>query len=179
MNLSVRRIAVIAPAVAVALLLIWYVALFRTERSDLNHARAQRATVEQQVSSLQSQFASLQALEKQVPADKARLATLETALPTNPDLTDVLNQLHALATASGVQLTSVNPSAQTSTTGSGGLQEVTLSMSAGGTYAQMTAFLNQLASMPRALVVNSLSVSSDPTGQLSVSMSAQVFYAAG
>ena len=121
----------------------------------------------------------LQALQKQIPSDKARLAELNTAVTATPSLATVLVQLHQAASKSGATLSSVGPSNPTApATGgaqTGGPPSVALTMVASGAYSQLRAFLTDLTNMPRTLVVDTLSLSG--TGKtLTANISARIFY---
>ena len=182
MSHSTRRIATLAGAAALVLVLVWYVAVFRPQSAHLSAAHKAYAAAEQQIGQLHSQVASLQALERQIPADKARLAVLDQAVPASADLRDVLNQLHTLATGTGCELTTVNPSQSTSgsssssSSGSSPSHSITLSMTTTGNYAQLTSFLTGLARMPRSVVVDTVTISPGAGSQLAMTLSSRIFY---
>lgn len=183
MSVATRRMGGLTAGVAIVLTIIWYMALFRPESSHLAAAHRDYAAAQQQVTKLQGQVTSLIALEKQIPADSQRLATYDAAVPSNPDLQDVLAQLHNAAIASGVQLSSVSPAAPpsahsgSSSSPSGGPPSVQLTMSASGAYGQLMAFITQLTQMPRTVVVNSASIGQGTGGALTATMTATIFYA--
>lgn len=181
MNESTRRISVGAVAAGVVLILVWYFALFHPQASHLKSAQRQYTAAQEQVTALQAQVHSLEAIEKQVPADTARLASLDANVPKTPDLKDVLDQLHALATSTGVQLTTVSPSttntgtSSTSSGSTGGVQSITIGMNLSGSYPQITGFLSGLTKMPRTFVIDSAAIGSGSTG-LTAQLSTQIFY---
>jgi Tfp pilus assembly protein PilO len=185
MMTSTRKIVAIAAAGAVALVLIWYMALMRPQAHDLAAAHKAHAAAEQKIATLDSQLAGLRTLVKQVPADRARLGTYTAAVPDTPSLDTALNQLQQAATGAGVTLSSVGPSTPAGTTGGSasssqaapGGPAITLSMTATGSYQELTTFLRQIASIPRALTVDSLSLAGGGSGsQLSANISARIFY---
>jgi Tfp pilus assembly protein PilO len=106
-----KRIGGLTAAAAIVLIAVWYLSLFRPQQHELAAAHRRDAAAAQQASQLQQQVTSLQALEREIPADSARLKTVDAALPHTEDLQDVFSQLHQAATTSGVQLTTVSPSA--------------------------------------------------------------------
>jgi Tfp pilus assembly protein PilO len=180
-----RKIVAIAAAGAVALVLIWYMALMRPQAHNLAAAHKAHAAAEQKIATLDSQLAGLRALVKQVPADRARLGKYTAAVPDTPSLDTALKQLQQAATSSGVTLSSVGPSTPASTTGGSssssqsapGGPAITLSMTATGSYPALTNFLRQIASIPRALTVDSLSLASGGSGsELSANIGARIFY---
>ncbi|HET9075506.1 MAG TPA: type 4a pilus biogenesis protein PilO [Acidimicrobiales bacterium] len=184
MNLSVKNITAATAGAVLVLILVWYLALFRPQSHQLSVAHQNRAAAEQQITSLQTQTASLRALLKQVPADTSRLASLDQAMPSTPDLKDVLDQLHALATASGVQVTSVGPSAPAVTTGAhsgaagtSGPTSLSMTMTASGPYPGVANFISGLAHLKRTLVVDNLSVSPGAGGAIAANLTTRIFYA--
>ncbi len=180
MNLSsTRRIGAVAAAAAVVLVLIWYVALFRPQNAHLKSANQAYQQATTQIQQLRTQVATLQAIERQIPADKSKLAALTAALPKSKDLHDALNQLHALATGTGVQLTTVNPApgnANASGQPSTPYQTVKMAMTVTGPYPATMAFLTGLAQMTRTVVVDSASFSQAADGTLTTSLGTRIFY---
>lgn len=181
MNLGTRRIGIVAVAAAAVLVIVWYVALFRPEAAKLKTAHSNYAAAQSKLVQLRSEVSSLEVLQKQIPADKQRLATLDAAVPKDPDLKDVLDQLHGAAASSGVDLSSVSPSsaptpASSSQATTGGVGTIQLSMSASGTYPQLMAFVTQLTGMARTVAVNNLSLSNGGAATMSASLNASIFY---
>jgi Tfp pilus assembly protein PilO len=183
MMTSTRKIVAIAAAGAVALILIWYVGLMRPQAHDLAAAHKAHAAAEQKVATLDSQLAGLRALVKQIPADRGRLGAFTAAVPDTPSLDTALNQLHQAATWAGVTLSGVSPSTPAGTTGSAssstqaapGGPAITLGLTATGSYPALTNFLRGLATMPRAVVVDNLSLTAAGS-QLSATINARIFY---
>jgi type IV pilus assembly protein PilO len=177
-NMTTKRITAVAAVGAVLILAIWYLALFSPQSKNLKAAHKAYTAAEQQVNALRTQVAGLQALERQVPHDKAVLASLNQAIPSTPDLKDVLDQLHALAVSTGVELTSVGPSVSPNANSSGGISSITMTLNLTGTYPQVTNFLKGLTTMPRTVVINSVSIGGGSAGSLSTSLSTYIYYAA-
>lgn len=184
MTLSNRRIPLIAGAAAVFLVVVWYLLLWGPETKKLAAAHKAHAAAVQQVGQLDDQVGQLNGLVKQIPADTSRLAKDEAALPDNPHLDQALNLLHQAAVASGVNLTSVAPTAPpVSSTGSAaqsggpsaaGGPAITLNLSVQGGVGQITAFLSALSNLPRTVVVDKFSLSNGSPG--SASITARIFY---
>jgi Tfp pilus assembly protein PilO len=195
-----KRIGGITAGAAILLLIIWYIAVFRPQQHKLTNAHRQDAAAAQQVNQLQQQIVSLRTLEREIPADTARLKALDASLPQTEDLQDILNQLHQAAVTSNVQLTSVDPStaapvqsgsssgrsssASSSAGGSstatpaGTTMQVGVSMTMTGTYAATMTFMSDLAHMNRIVVVDSASFSPSANGgSIGTSLSTRIFYA--
>ena len=178
MSTSIRRITALVAAAAVVLIASWYLALWHPESTKLTAANKARAAAEAHVAQLRGQVATLTALERQIPADKVKLATLDAAVPSTPDLAGVLTQLQQVANATGTSLSDVTPGAAT-TPSSGapkvsGPPSITLTMSATGDYAQLAGFLRGLDTMPRTVVVDHLNISGTTT-TLTASIGARIF----
>lgn len=173
-----RRIPAIAGAAALFVIVIWYLLLWAPEAKSLRAAHKAHTAAVQQIAQLDSQKAGLNALLKQIPADNARFAQLEAALPENPELDQALNLLHQAAAAAGVSITSLQPTlpatGSASATSQGG-PSIALSMSVSGSPEQVKAFLSALSTLPRTLVVDKAAIASG-TGS-SASISARIFYA--
>lgn len=184
MNPTTKRVGAILAGASVLLTLIWFVALFRPESHALSAAHKAHAAAQQQVAQLDSQVTQLRQLERQIPQDRAALAKMAAAVPGTPSLATVLGQLHSAATASGVTLSSLSPSAPAVPGATGSAQPstssvptITLGMSATGDYHQLMSFLTTLATMPRTVVVDTLSMSGGgSSASLSASITAQIFY---
>lgn len=176
MTVSIRRIWGVAAAAAVVLVLLWYVAIFRPENHHLTAAHKADAAAQAQITQLQQQVTKLEALKRQIPADNAKLSTLDAAVPATPDLKDVLDQLHNLATTTGCELTAVNPaSSGSSSAPASGPQSLSLTMSVSGSYPQLMAFFSGLSHLPRAVVVDGASIG-QAGGGLEAQITSQIFY---
>jgi Tfp pilus assembly protein PilO len=188
MNTSVKRIFGVAVLAALVLVVGWYLAAFSPQARDLSKAHKAHAAAEQQISKLQGQVTQLNALKSQIPADQAALSVLDAAVPSSPQLDSTLRQLHAAADSSGVTLSAVSPSAPAATTTSSGQSSssssaqaasgtpsIALSLSASGSYPQITSFLTQLSSMPRTVVVTSVNISGSAAA-LTAAITANIFY---
>jgi Tfp pilus assembly protein PilO len=182
--MSIRKIATVAAAVALALVVVWYGALWRPQTHALGVAHQAQAAAAQQVGQLNSQVAQLQVTARQIPADTKRLQVLDAALPQSPSLDSALAQLHQAATVTGVTLASVGPSTPAAASGATGASAtsasaagpaITLTMSASGSYGQLTSFLTQLTSMPRTVVVDQVQLAG--TKLITASITARMFYA--
>lgn len=176
-NLTNRRIAALTAVAALVLAVVWYAALFRPQNAHLASTHRATAAAQQQETQLLAQVTALEALERQIPADKARLAALDQAVPAQADLQDVLDQLHALATATSCQLTTVSPQSGTQSSSPGTpVNSITISMTATGNYSQLMGFLSGLAHMPRTVVVDNVAISPGTAGQMTLTLSSRIFH---
>lgn len=185
-----RRIPAIAGAAALVLVVAWYFLLWSPEAKNVKSAHRAHAQAEQKITQLQGQITQLQGLVKQIPADNARFAQLEAALPENPQLDQAMNLLHQAAVQTGVTVANVAPtnpggssSGANSSQGASGGPAITLSLSVQGTAAQVEAFLSALSTLPRTFVVDKVSLSgggpssSNNSSSSGASITARIFYA--
>jgi Tfp pilus assembly protein PilO len=156
---------------------MWYFLLWSPEMKSLKSAHKAHAQAEQKISDLNVQAGQLRALVKQIPADKARLAQLEAALPDNPQLDQALNLIQQTAAQSGVVVSSLTPSSPTggSSATSSGIPAITLNMSVQGGPAQIKAFLTGLDHIPRTVVVDKLATNGGASSTATIT--ARIFYA--
>jgi Tfp pilus assembly protein PilO len=197
-KVSVKTVAVVAAVASMLLVAVWYFAIWHDQSKQLHSAHAAHAAAEQQVRSLTTQAAVLEALLGHIPQDQAKLLMLESELPDTPSFDQALRDLHAAAVSSGAKLTSVSPtpavgvgltsSSGTSSTGSSSpasgnpvastVPSVGLSMSASGTSSQVETFLSMLENLPRSLIIDRLSLSGT-SGNVTASLTARIFYTGG
>ncbi|MDE3085816.1 MAG: type 4a pilus biogenesis protein PilO [Acidobacteriota bacterium] len=147
---------------------------------------------------LQAQQAQLEARIATLKHDKARMAAncaaLEKALaeiPGTPDVAAFLQQVTALAVASGDPNTPTISVLQASKGQSvGGATPVQVSLTLNGNYGQMTSFMKGLDSFPRLFTVTNISVTggviassggavNPGTSGYVLSMTGAVYYATG
>ena len=182
MTLDTRRIPMFAGVAALILVIAWYFLLWAPETKSLQAAHKAHAAAEQQIGQLQSQVGQLQGWVRQIPADNARFAQLQTELPDNPQIDQALNLIHQAAVASGVTVSSLAPSAPAGAAGgtakasTGGAPSISLNMAVQGGAGQVKSFLAALQTLPRTLVIDRVSLSG--TGNTTnASISARIFYA--
>lgn len=175
MDMSTKRIGAVTAVAVVVLVAAWYLALFSPQKSHLAKAHKAQAAAEQQVGSLESQVAGLRALQRQIPADKTKLAAYDNAVPDNPQLASAIRLIQGAANASGVHLSAIGPSNAT-TASTTGVPTVPVSLTTTGSYSQLMSFISALDSMPRTLVVNGINISGQGAS-LGGQFNTSIFYA--
>ena len=176
MNVTSKRIGVIAGAAALLVLAIWYLALMSPQSHKLAADHRATAAANQQAAQLETQAAQLKALEVKLPQDRAKLTKYQQAITDTPELANAIDQVQSAADRTGVALNSFGPgSAQAGASAAPGGPSIAITMSAAGNYAQLMSFITALDSMQRTLVINNLNISG--TGQkLSAQISSNIFY---
>jgi Tfp pilus assembly protein PilO len=191
-------------AVAAVLLLIagWFLLVSpqRSEAADLrDQVTAQQAAndaIALKTKQLQAQFASL-------PERQAQLAEIKQQMPDNPALPSLIRDLSSYAESAGVKLDSVAPGTPAAVvaaapaapaagqpvtpgqapaaTSTAGLFSIPTTVTAVGSYSELTLYLQKLqSSMRRAFLVNTISLAKASTGttgsgDLTMTLNAQIF----
>lgn len=185
LNSTTQRIAVATAGVGLLLVVVWYLLLWSPQGHKLAAARQAHAAADAKISQLHTQISGLQALEREIPADKLKLAQYTSAVPNSPQLAEALHQIQAVASSAGVTMSAISPSSNPTTGAASSAQAASsvpalaFTISASGSYQQLMTYLSSLDQMPRTLMVRSLSLTggSGPNQSLSASISADVFYA--
>jgi Tfp pilus assembly protein PilO len=121
---------------------------------------------------LETEISVLKAQSKNLPEMQAKLARLDTKIPSDPQLPTLIRQLSEAADRAGVDLVSLTPSAPavvgvtpgtTVTDTAGTLNAITLGIVATGGYFELQQFFNEVENMPRALLVNKSDLTDTPT----------------
>jgi len=171
---------------------IVYAAWISPEGSQLTSLHAKQAQLQTQQTALQIRIATLRREKSQLVTDCQQLTTDLTEIPGTPSVDSFLQQVTALAVASGDPNTpSISVTQATTTAGkTGGVTPVTVALTLNGTYGQMTSFLAGLDTFPRLFTVTSISVaggslvsggqtvSPGATGY-NLTMTGDVFYSTG
>jgi len=187
------RVPVFIGVGTLILSVIVYAAWISPEGSQLTSLHAKQAQLQTQQTALQIRIATLRREKSQLVTDCQQLTTDLTEIPGTPSVDSFLQQVTALAVASGDPNTpSISVTQATTTAGKtgGGVTPVTVALTLNGTYGQMTSFLAGLDSFPRLFTVTSVSVSggSVVSGGQTVSpgatgytltMTGDVFYSTG
>lgn len=130
---------------------------------------AQQTTALQKNTSVQASIAALNKKKDDLPMAEQKVAalTLKFPVPSEDQITTLTAQINTAATKAGMaisQLTSVvagKPALSAGTaTGAGIVAEITLAISATGTYDQLIVFTNNLYATPRAIVIDTVSLNS-------------------
>lgn len=198
--MTARRTMMIAGAAALAVAVLWYLALWSPRKAELDDAREQREASESERQELAARVSRLRAAQKDEPMKRARLETLRTTIPDDPNLAAFILDTNDAAAKAGIEWISVAPSEPTAgqastasvasapatTTAGDGTgaattaanrfpAEIGLQLQIQGGYFQILDFLNRLNEMPRLVVTDGLNISSDDKAKLQVSLKGRMF----
>jgi Tfp pilus assembly protein PilO len=178
-----HKVAALASAAAVLVIVVWFMAFWRPEGSSLRSAEKAESQAAAQVASDEAQIATLRADAPMVAKDKAVLEKLVEELPYGPSLDQMLVTINRAAAAAGVTLSSVGtpepsgwgtPAGSSSPVTVAGPQSITISLGVTGTPARVLRFVSALDAQTRLYVVSSFSLNEPPAGRSVVSTSLSV-----
>ena len=170
-----RRILAAAGGVVVVLVAAWYLALWRPAAHSLAAAQQRLVAAQDDDFSASLQRSALLARKRQLPAIEAQAAALDQAAPVGPDIPGMLDQVAAVAQASGVAWQSESQSQVTaSSSGSStpaapgatpaGITPISVTFSVTGTRDQVLDFVSRLQGTRRLIKVTSLTLGGAQSG---------------
>ncbi len=177
MNLSGRRLQLVAVGVAVGALLIWFVVLWGPQGGRISDGRDREDVAEQQNEQLALSIDRLRGSQERIAELTADLDRLKSAIPAQPDLGGLILSLDDVAASSGVTFMSISPSPPAESEVAGVPTEIGLAIDVTGGYFQVLDYLNRLAEQSRLIVVDGVAISSDGAANpmLTVNVSARAF----
>ena len=149
MALSTRQLRLIAvfAGLNILLVVIGWIALVSPQRHQASAAAATAQLAQSQLDTLLGRGSSPAPI-KQPAIHTSCLYKLDTALPSQAHVPDLLFELNRVATASGVDVSSISPQAAQAT--AMGYTVVPINLTLNGSYFKVTRFLHNL----RMLVVD-------------------------
>jgi hypothetical protein len=148
MALSPRQLRLIAifAGLNILLIVVGWIALVSPQRHEASAAAASAQAAQDQLNTLLG-HGSNPATIKQPAIHTSCLYKLDTALPSQAHVPDLLFEINRVATASGVDVASISPQAAQAT--AMGYTVVPINLTLNGSYYKLTRFLHNL----RMLVV--------------------------
>ncbi len=151
-----NNVIVIGAVAVVAIIALWYVFLYSPLNDDLSSAQAETATAQKQTQDLQATLAQLQSVKNSLPEKQALLNKLDKAVPKNPDLAEFIVQANDIADQAGIEFLSIAPG--TPAAGTGGVSQISLTITLSGSFFQLQDYLQSLESLDRLVVIDALNV---------------------
>ena len=165
-----RKTALIAGGALAVLLIAWYLVLWEPATKDLTAAQSRQSTAQTAMITAGAQRAALRNDISRLPSIEATAKQLDAAAPTQLGVDTVIDQISAVAAATGVvwhgetieqpTVTPAGATASSSTSGAtaapAGIEPASLTMSVTGTFEQLLAFDTALSHTPRLINVSGL-----------------------
>jgi len=164
-----------AGAVVIAILLI--VLLVLPKMGQVSTAKEDLATAQGQQQTLEAQKGALEDTKARAPENRRTIDEVHRKIPPTADEPGLLLLINNAALDSGLDLTTLAPSPPVFDEATG-LSTIVLSMSAVGTYNEVTQFTYQIETLPRAAKIVSLALTpagaTDSLGDQLLTMSVQI-----
>ncbi|MHB8680563.1 MAG: type 4a pilus biogenesis protein PilO [Acidimicrobiales bacterium] len=182
------RIPFIIGSAVVVFGIVVYLALISPQSKKLSNLQTQENHLQGQQAQLQAEIAQLRRDKAHMASNCAALTKALGEIPGTPSVDSFLQQVTALAVASGDPNTpTISVTQAPSGAATGGVLSITVSLTLQGTYGQMTAFLRGLDAFPRLFTVNTISVTGGPiasgggavnpgTGGYNLTLTGSVYY---
>lgn len=166
-------IVVIAASVAMALLLVVFLAL--PKRSQVSERELELQSEQDREQSLRIELAQLEEARDRAEQVQRELNRLKTEVPPTADLPSLIRLLENTADQSAVSFMSVTPGAP-SAAAAGGYSIIPTQINVVGGFFSVDEFLFRLETLPRALKVMQIAVGVGEGGdELSLTMTAEVY----
>jgi Tfp pilus assembly protein PilO len=143
-----------------------FVGFISPEGGKLSSLHAQQAQLQSQQTRLQAEITTLKHEKARMAANCQTLTTDIARIPGTPDVDSFLQQVTALAVASGDPNTpSISVTQAPGAGGAGGVTPVAVSFTLTGTYGQMSSFVKGLDGFPRLFTVSNISITGGPSAE--------------
>jgi Tfp pilus assembly protein PilO len=161
-NIRRFRNPIIIGAGALVAAIVVFMAVISPEGATLASLHARQSQLQSQQVRLQGEIATLRREKAHLAANCQVLTTDIAEIPGAPDVDSFLNQVTALAVASGDPNTPSISVTQAPTGGSSGVTAVAVAFTLSGAYGQMTSFLQGLSAFPRLFTVSAITIAGGP-----------------
>lgn len=164
-----------AGAVAVAILLVLFLVL--PKMGQVSTAKEDLAAAQSEQQTLETQKGALQDTQAQAPENRATIDEVHQKIPPTAEESGLILLINHASIDSGLDLTTLAPSPPVFDDATG-LSTIVLSMSATGTYNEVTQFTYHIETLPRAAKITALSLtpagSTDSLGNQVLTISLQI-----
>ena len=169
---------IIAIAVGVVVLLLFYAFAIRPRKGELNDVRAQVAAENDKTTQLQAQLTQLQALQDDAPQLEAKLAKIRELVPQDNEVPNFIFQVQEAANAAGVSFVEITPELPKNPPESQALAEVRATIGAQGGYFAVQDFIRRLYDLDRAVRIDGLQMNqlSPDSGTVNFTANARIFF---
>jgi type IV pilus assembly protein PilO len=155
-----QSVKVFFAALIVILILFfgWYLKI-STQQDELNSAQQKEVTLKKEFSDKQAKVVNLAAYRKQLDDMKEMLQTMLRQLPSKTEMPDLLNDITQAALAAGIETELFQPGPEAM---KDFYAEKPIQLKMLGTYHQFGAFISNVASLPRVVILTMHDVSLRP-----------------
>lgn len=174
-----RQIALVAGLVAVLLIVVFFLLLWRPQSERIAEIEAEREAAEQEQVELQARIDRLEEVRRDAPVYAADIVAAESVVPRETAMPPAFRQLQTAADDAGVELLSISPDRPTPLEeGPEGLAAIRISLEVNGEYFEIVDFLRRIedpAVTARGLVWTEISVAPVEHPELTLSVSGEMY----
>ena len=136
---------------------LWWFFLIGPRNAEIDRFENERFAAENQAVGYRSQIAELEAVRERSGEFQAAIESMGTLIPDLPGLDEIIDSLHTLAQATGVELLSMAPGLPANATED--LRAIVVTTRVNGGYSQIVGFLLGLQDLPRLARVDAIAMS--------------------
>lgn len=140
-----------------AFVIIFYLFFYKSKNAQLKSVRADRIKVEEEVGRLQAKKVALDKIEAEIIILTKTLKELEAVIPQKKETSDILSNLHQLATGSRINIEKFIPKGEID---KDYYYEWQLPIEITGNFHNLAIFFDRLSRFPRLFTVENFSIKS-------------------
>lgn len=174
-----RRAPLFAGLAVAGVAILMVLLLVLPKMGQVSQAQNQLDQAQRDQQTLESRRSALEDAKAAAPQARKTIAEVHQRIPPTADEPGLILLLQNAAISAGIDLVSLSPGTPVLDTTSG-LSKIAVSVSATGTYFDVTNFMYQIETLPRAAIVTNLSLAPGGTGgtgvpQLTLTASIQTY----
>jgi len=140
-----------------AFVIIFYLFFYKPKNAQLKSVRADRIKIEEEVGRLQAKKVALDKIEAEIIILTKTLKELEAVIPQKKETSDILSNLHQLATGSRINIEKFIPKGEID---KDYYYEWQLPIEITGNFHNLAIFFDRLSRFPRLFTVENFSIKS-------------------
>jgi Tfp pilus assembly protein PilO len=159
-----RRAPLFAGLAAAGVAILMVLLLVLPKMGQVSQAQVQLDQAQRDQQTLESRKSALEDAKAAAPQARKTIAEVHNRIPPTADEPGLIRLLQNAAINAGIDLVSLSPGTPALDTTSG-LSKIAVAVSASGTYFDVTDFMYQIETLPRAAIVTNLSLAPGQTSQ--------------
>jgi Tfp pilus assembly protein PilO len=144
---------------ALVLIVVWLVAFFLPQGSQLAKYTTKEQTLQGQQALLEAKVAQLRKTSAATPQLLLLQAKYDAEVPSTTDVFNYFTLISNTATASHITLSSITPGTGPNPVPGTSLEGIGFTLNTTGSYDNMLSFIKAIYALPRLTVINAVSVS--------------------
>lgn len=164
----------LAALIAAAILGLAYFVLFSDQLNELHSKQDEESKLKETYTAKAVQAAQLPVLKQELAQLESAFQILLKQLPTNAEVPNLLQELHAAGANNGMRMDSLVPGAKRV---DGPIQVLPYNISVTGSYAQLSTFAKDVGQLSRIVVLDNARLSTTGKGQIVMTANANTYIA--